>query len=435
MFRRFFVRDLEYDEPGRDVDVERAYRHVPRWDRTRAAYESNGARSNEDRNRRSHSHVPAGVGHDSHYYTEMNEGTSRRAPRREQVMPNTRNSSRRQGRSESMYYYIPSRQAQREQIDESTHSSHRRRRSETTPHTSSRRALSSEPSDDKERSSHGIRRHNFSRQAQREQSDDTTHSSHRRRLSKTTLYTSRRAPSREPSDDINHTSHRIRRYTFSRQAQREQTDDCTNYSHRRRRSETSSSTSSSRAPSSEPSDDTKRSSYRIRRYAFSRQAQREQTDDTTPSNHPRRLSHTYPRTSFRRAPSSDDTERSSGRGEKTSRTFSSRQTSSPQEDQTHRTETSTNRQTPGPEPAAPRTGVLYAILGLSPEATQAEIIRAARRRRIQVHPDKLKTAGMAQEDIDRIEDEAQEVGLAADTLCDEVSRGEYDRAVRLGLRI
>ena len=433
MFRRFYVRDLEYDDPGREEDVERAYRHVPTWDRTGAAYESNAARSNEDRNRSSHSHVPAEEGHDSHYYGEMNEGTSRHAPRREQAMPNIRNSSRRPGQSESMYYYIPSRQAQREQIDESTHFSHRRRRSETTPHTSSRRAPSSEPSDDNERSGYGIRGNTFPRQAQREQTDDTTHSIDRRRWNETTPCTSRRALSSEPSDDINRTSHRIRRSTFSRQAQREQTDDCANYSHRRGWSETTPSTSSRRATSSEPSDDTKRSSYRIRRYTFSRQAQREQTDDTTHSNHPRRLSQTYPRTSFRRAPSSDDTERSSGRSEKTPRTFYSRQTS-PQEDQTHRTETSTNRQTPAPEPTAPRTGALYAILALSPEATQAEIIRAARRRRIQVHPDKLKTAGMAQEDIDRIEDEAQEVGLAADTLCDEVSRGEYDRAVRLGLR-
>ena len=277
----------KYNDPERDVDVERAYRHVPARDCARIVYESNDARRNEERIRSSYRRVtaehPVRAGHDGHY-AGRNEGTSRHAARREQSMP-TRRASRCPGRSENTYRDIPSRQAQREQTD-----------------------------------------------------DDTTHSSHRTRRSETTS----RAP-------------------HSRQA-----------------------------PSREPSNHTKRSSHRTQR------------------------------------------------SENTSHTSSSHQASDPpqrEEEKRHQAKSSAFPQNPTPILAPPRVaGAFYATLAVSPNATQAEIVRAARRRRIQVHPDRLKTAGMAQREIDRINDEAQKVGLAADTLCDEVSRGEYDRAVRRGLR-
>lgn len=45
----------------------------------------------------------------------------------------------------------------------------------------------------------------------------------------------------------------------------------------------------------------------------------------------------------------------------------------------------------------------------------------------------LKYPGMTQSALDGIDDEAQTMGLAADTLCDEVSK-RYDSAVRRGSR-
>lgn len=41
---------------------------------------------------------------------------------------------------------------------------------------------------------------------------------------------------------------------------------------------------------------------------------------------------------------------------------------------------------------------------------------------------------MSPSEVDRIENEAQVVGFAADTLCNEQSREKYDRALRHGLR-
>lgn len=73
-------------------------------------------------------------------------------------------------------------------------------------------------------------------------------------------------------------------------------------------------------------------------------------------------------------------------------------------------------------------------LNVSPDASHDDIVRAARKRRIEVHPDKRKSPEMSPSEVDRIENEAQGVGLAADTLCNEESREKYDRALRRGLR-
>lgn len=89
---------------------------------------------------------------------------------------------------------------------------------------------------------------------------------------------------------------------------------------------------------------------------------------------------------------------------------------------------------PTRQPAPKLAGDLYKALKVSPNASHDDIVYAARKRRIEVHPDRRKLPGMLPSEISRIDKEAQEVGLAADTLCDEVSREKYDRAVRRGLR-
>lgn len=89
---------------------------------------------------------------------------------------------------------------------------------------------------------------------------------------------------------------------------------------------------------------------------------------------------------------------------------------------------------PPRQPAPKLAGDLYKFLKVSPNASHDDIVYAARKRRIEVHPDRRKLPGMSPLEISRIDNEAQEVGLAADTLCDEVSREKYDRALRRGLR-
>ena len=68
----------------------------------------------------------------------------------------------------------------------------------------------------------------------------------------------------------------------------------------------------------------------------------------------------------------------------------------------------------------------YAALHVSPDATEAEIIKAAKKRRIETHPDKFAGKSLTQEEIDKINYRAQCVGLAADILCDPTARKEYD---------
>lgn len=87
---------------------------------------------------------------------------------------------------------------------------------------------------------------------------------------------------------------------------------------------------------------------------------------------------------------------------------------------------------PPRQPEQKLVGDLYKSLKVSPEASHDEIVHAARKRRIEVHPDRRKLPGMSPSDVSRINMEAQEVGLAADTLCDEASREKYDRALRRG---
>ncbi|KAI4193800.1 MAG: hypothetical protein LQ350_008138 [Teloschistes chrysophthalmus] len=68
----------------------------------------------------------------------------------------------------------------------------------------------------------------------------------------------------------------------------------------------------------------------------------------------------------------------------------------------------------------------YALLGLSPSCSQAEIEKVVKRKRIQYHPDKLKKEGMTTEELQFIDEQAKLVGGAADVLADPIQRRRYD---------
>lgn len=70
----------------------------------------------------------------------------------------------------------------------------------------------------------------------------------------------------------------------------------------------------------------------------------------------------------------------------------------------------------------------YATLNVSRNLLQPEMEKAAKRRRIEVHPDKLsKLTGLSPEERVRKEAEAKEVGCAADVLSVAESRQQYDK--------
>lgn len=69
----------------------------------------------------------------------------------------------------------------------------------------------------------------------------------------------------------------------------------------------------------------------------------------------------------------------------------------------------------------------YATLGINPFATNAEIKGAAKRRRVEVHPDKWKNQGMSDSECAKIDAAAAKVGQAADILQDPEQKRDYDR--------
>ena len=69
----------------------------------------------------------------------------------------------------------------------------------------------------------------------------------------------------------------------------------------------------------------------------------------------------------------------------------------------------------------------YATLKLGPLATDQEIKSAARSRRIEVHPDRLKTPDMSDAERAKIDAAAAAIGQAADVLQSRVEKKEYDR--------
>lgn len=73
----------------------------------------------------------------------------------------------------------------------------------------------------------------------------------------------------------------------------------------------------------------------------------------------------------------------------------------------------------------------YATLGVRTDSSQAEIIRASKKRRIETHPDRLKrAAGLSPADLAKIDAVAARVGWAADILCDAEARSKYDSKMR-----
>lgn len=72
----------------------------------------------------------------------------------------------------------------------------------------------------------------------------------------------------------------------------------------------------------------------------------------------------------------------------------------------------------------------YAALKLSPLATNEEIKSAAKRRRVEVHPDKLKKLGMSDSERAKIDVAAATVGQAADVLQDPEQKLGYDRKLQ-----
>ena len=69
----------------------------------------------------------------------------------------------------------------------------------------------------------------------------------------------------------------------------------------------------------------------------------------------------------------------------------------------------------------------YAILKIGHLATDDEIRSAAKRRRVEVHPDKLKRPGMSESEIEEIDAEAARVGEASDVLLNPEQKLKYDR--------
>ena len=68
----------------------------------------------------------------------------------------------------------------------------------------------------------------------------------------------------------------------------------------------------------------------------------------------------------------------------------------------------------------------YKTLGIARDAPAEEIERAARKMRINCHPDKLKRKGTTPEEDSQIDEHAKTVGWAADILCNKVSKEKYD---------
>lgn len=74
----------------------------------------------------------------------------------------------------------------------------------------------------------------------------------------------------------------------------------------------------------------------------------------------------------------------------------------------------------------------YAMLGIPSNSSTEEIERASRRRRIEVHPDRLKRKkGLSLKELEAIDTKAKNVGFAAEVLGDKRLRRKYDQTYRL----
>jgi DnaJ like chaperone protein len=73
---------------------------------------------------------------------------------------------------------------------------------------------------------------------------------------------------------------------------------------------------------------------------------------------------------------------------------------------------------PGAQPAADRLADAYAALGVSPDATPAEIKRAYRKLISQNHPDKLAARGLPESMRAVAEERSREINAAYDLIKD-----------------
>jgi len=61
--------------------------------------------------------------------------------------------------------------------------------------------------------------------------------------------------------------------------------------------------------------------------------------------------------------------------------------------------------------------------------TQAELVKAARKKRVETHPDKFSGRNISPAEVDAIIETSKTVGHAADILCDPAARAKYDGEV------
>lgn len=94
-----------------------------------------------------------------------------------------------------------------------------------------------------------------------------------------------------------------------------------------------------------------------------------------------------------------------------------------------RKENTTNDRNARPKAEGSSQGIppLYQYLKVHPASSHDAIAEAARKRRIEVHPDRLKRPGMTQSEVKEIDERAKDVGYAADVLLDAAKRSKYDR--------
>ena len=71
----------------------------------------------------------------------------------------------------------------------------------------------------------------------------------------------------------------------------------------------------------------------------------------------------------------------------------------------------------------------YAILGISPTATDAEVLKAAKKKRIETHPDRFAGQALAPSEAEKMIEHSKNIGHAADILSDPDARSDYDREV------
>lgn len=392
-----------------------SYRQVRAREWSRTNYHNNNNGSNENRVRDAYCHFE-GVYHDrarfDDDYPERNESTLRQSPLRERT-GQTHHSSYGPGRRESNFYTFSGQVSPREHLPyrennpwlrDSIRSYQSRSREHTSnyrqAHPRAENAYNSRQAYPRERDTY------HSRQAYSEEEDtrrhrqahprerDTYHSRHARPREEG-AYSSRHARPREED-----TYHRRQAHPREEDFYYSQDEDTYN--------------------GEDDSYPTRQAHPRERDTSYTSQAHsREENSSHYHQAHPRRreTSHSHQAQGLPREQDSSRPRRTHPRATDSSQTYRDESESSPLG-----------------QPAPKLAGDLYKVLNVSQDASHEDIVRAARKRRIEVHPDRRKSPGMTPSEVDRIDDEAQGVGLAADTLCDEVSRGKYDRAVRRGLR-